>query len=138
MGGSRLGGHHIRHYGLLASGNRTANIARARQLLGAAPRIVEHEQQKAPASVSSGVKLLEKRRFEIAQRIFSDFGWAVVHPERIKCTAVLTTAKVDLEAFVLAGRYGVPADLDGVCARRPRRSAVGAEEGPAARSNKGR
>ena len=31
-------------------GNRAANIARARQLLGAAPRIVEHEEQKAAAS----------------------------------------------------------------------------------------
>ena len=36
MGGCFLGGHRIRHYGLFASGNRAANIARARQLLGAA------------------------------------------------------------------------------------------------------
>ena len=41
------GFHRIRHYGLFANGNRAANIARARQLLGAAPRIVEPEQQKA-------------------------------------------------------------------------------------------
>jgi Putative transposase len=34
------GFHRIRHYGLFASGNRTANIARARQLLGAAPPVV--------------------------------------------------------------------------------------------------
>jgi hypothetical protein len=52
-------------------------------------------------------------------------GLAVVHPERLKCAAVLTAVKVDLDSFVSAGRYGVPADLDGVCARRPRRSAVG-------------
>jgi hypothetical protein len=38
--------HRIRHYGLFASGNRTANIARACQLLGAAPRVVELEEQK--------------------------------------------------------------------------------------------
>ena len=43
-------GHRIRHYGLFASGNRTANIARARQLLGAAPRVVENKEQLAPAS----------------------------------------------------------------------------------------
>jgi hypothetical protein len=32
-----------------ASGNRTANIARARELLGATPRVVEHEEQKVAA-----------------------------------------------------------------------------------------
>ena len=42
--------HRIRHYGLFASGNRAANIARARQLLGAAPPVVEYEEQKAAAS----------------------------------------------------------------------------------------
>jgi|SoiMethySBSTD1v2_1073268.scaffolds.fasta_scaffold107900_1 hypothetical protein len=54
----------------------------------------------------------------------------MVHPERIKNTAVLTAVKLGLEAFTPppAG-YGVPTDLDGVCARRPRRSAVGAKEG---------
>ena len=31
------GFHRIRHYGLFASGNRAANIARARELLGATP-----------------------------------------------------------------------------------------------------
>ena len=41
--------HRIRHYGLFASGNRAANIARARQLLGAAPPVVEHEEHKAAA-----------------------------------------------------------------------------------------
>src|SRR5262249_13366327 len=41
--------HRIRHYGLFASGNRAANIARARQLLGAAPCLVEHEEQKPAA-----------------------------------------------------------------------------------------
>ena len=44
------GFHRIRHYGLFASGNRSANIARARQLLGAAPPVVEHQEQKAAAS----------------------------------------------------------------------------------------
>jgi hypothetical protein len=43
------GFHRIRHYGLFANGNRAANIARARQLLGVAPSIVEHEQEKAAA-----------------------------------------------------------------------------------------
>ena len=44
------GFHRIRHYGLFASGSRTANIARARQLLGAAPPVVENKEQEAPAS----------------------------------------------------------------------------------------
>ena len=43
------GFHRIRHYGLFASANRTANIARARELLGAAPRVVEPEEQKPAA-----------------------------------------------------------------------------------------
>ena len=43
------GFHRIRHYGLFANGNRAANIARARELLGAAPRIVEPEEEKAAA-----------------------------------------------------------------------------------------
>jgi hypothetical protein len=43
------GFHRIRHYGLFANGNRAANIARARELLGAAPRLVEPEQEKAAA-----------------------------------------------------------------------------------------
>jgi hypothetical protein len=43
------GFHRIRHYGLFANGNRAANIARARELLGAVPPIVETEQQKAAA-----------------------------------------------------------------------------------------
>jgi len=43
------GFHRIRHYGLFANGNRTANIARARELLGAAPRVVEPEEEKAAA-----------------------------------------------------------------------------------------
>jgi hypothetical protein len=41
------GFHRIRHYGLFASSNRAANIARARELLGAAPRVVEPKEQKA-------------------------------------------------------------------------------------------
>ena len=43
------GFHRIRHYGLFANGNRAANIARARELLGAAPRVVEPEQEKTAA-----------------------------------------------------------------------------------------
>jgi hypothetical protein len=42
------GFHRIRHYGLLANGNRAANIAKARELLGAAPR-VEPEKEKSAA-----------------------------------------------------------------------------------------
>jgi hypothetical protein len=34
------GFHRIRHYGLFANGNRAANIARSRELLGAMPRVV--------------------------------------------------------------------------------------------------
>jgi hypothetical protein len=41
------GFHRIRHYGLLANTNRAESIARARELLGAAPRIVEPEEEKA-------------------------------------------------------------------------------------------
>jgi hypothetical protein len=41
------GFHRIRHYGLFANGDRTANIARARELLGAAPRVVEPEEKAA-------------------------------------------------------------------------------------------
>ena len=41
--------HRIRHYGLFASSNRAANIARARELLGAAPRLVEPEEKKTAA-----------------------------------------------------------------------------------------
>ena len=43
------GFHRIRHYGLFANGNRAANIARARDLLGVAARTVEHEDHKAAA-----------------------------------------------------------------------------------------
>jgi hypothetical protein len=44
------GFHRIRHYGLLANTNRAESIARARELLGAAPRIVEPEEEKAPGA----------------------------------------------------------------------------------------
>jgi hypothetical protein len=43
------GFHRIRHYGLFANGNRAANIARARELLGALPHAVEPDKEKAPA-----------------------------------------------------------------------------------------
>ena len=44
------GFHRIRHYGILANTNRAESIARARELLGAAPRIVEPEEEKAPGA----------------------------------------------------------------------------------------
>jgi hypothetical protein len=44
------GFHRIRHYGLFATGNRAANIARARELLGAAPPVVEPKEQTAAGS----------------------------------------------------------------------------------------
>jgi hypothetical protein len=43
------GFHRIRHYGLFANGNRAVNFARARELLGAAPRVVEPEEETAAA-----------------------------------------------------------------------------------------
>ncbi len=43
------GFHRIRQYGLLANGNRAANLEKARQLLGARPRVVEPEEEKAAA-----------------------------------------------------------------------------------------
>ena len=46
------GFHRIRHYGLFANGNRAANIARARELLGAPPRVVEPEDRRPPRRTS--------------------------------------------------------------------------------------
>jgi Putative transposase/Transposase zinc-binding domain len=43
------GFHRIRHYGLFANANRAANIARARELLGAVPRVIEPEEEKPAA-----------------------------------------------------------------------------------------
>ena len=43
------GFHRIRHYGLLANANRAENIARARELLGVAARVVEPEEKKTAA-----------------------------------------------------------------------------------------
>jgi Putative transposase/Transposase zinc-binding domain len=43
------GFHRIRHYGLFANGDRAANIARARELLGAARRVAELEEENAAA-----------------------------------------------------------------------------------------
>jgi hypothetical protein len=43
------GFHRIRHYGLLANTNRAESIATARELLGAAPRVMEPEEKKAAA-----------------------------------------------------------------------------------------
>jgi hypothetical protein len=44
------GFHRIRHYGLLANGNRAANIARARELLAAPPAVAETAATEAPAA----------------------------------------------------------------------------------------
>lgn len=41
------GFHRILHYGLLANGNRAESIARAREMLGQLPRVVEPEEKKA-------------------------------------------------------------------------------------------
>ena len=43
------GFHRIRHYGLFANANRAASIARARELLGVAPPVIEPEAEKAAA-----------------------------------------------------------------------------------------
>jgi hypothetical protein len=43
------GFHRIRHYGLFANANRAANIARARELLGVAPPVIEPEAEKTAA-----------------------------------------------------------------------------------------
>ncbi len=43
------GFHRIRHYGLLANANRAEAIATARELLGAAPPVVEPVEEKAAA-----------------------------------------------------------------------------------------
>jgi Putative transposase/Transposase zinc-binding domain len=42
--------HRIRHYGLFANGNRAANIAKARELLGVAPRVEPEEEKTAATS----------------------------------------------------------------------------------------
>jgi hypothetical protein len=44
------GFHRIRHYGLLANGNRAANIARARALLALPPTVAETATTEAPAA----------------------------------------------------------------------------------------
>jgi hypothetical protein len=44
------GFHRIRHYGLLASGSRAANIARARQLLAVPVRSEQQDASEAPAA----------------------------------------------------------------------------------------
>jgi Putative transposase/Transposase zinc-binding domain len=43
------GFHRIRHYGLLANGNRADNIARARQLLNVPPPVKEADEEKGAA-----------------------------------------------------------------------------------------
>ena len=47
------GFHRIRHYGLFANGNRAANIARARQLLAAAPPVAENRRRTKPLHPTS-------------------------------------------------------------------------------------
>ena len=50
--------HRIRHYGLFATGNRVANIARARELLGAPPGMTQ--SKTAPASEPDRPRILPK------------------------------------------------------------------------------
>jgi Putative transposase/Transposase zinc-binding domain len=40
------GFHRIRHYGLLANANRAESIAKARELLGAEPRVIQSEEER--------------------------------------------------------------------------------------------
>src|SRR5215210_4458294 len=63
------GFHRIRHYGLLASGTRAANIARIRSLLAPAPpsdavdRQSAHDETPAPACPCCGRRLMIIERF---------------------------------------------------------------------------
>jgi hypothetical protein len=64
------GFHRIRHYGLFASGSRVANVARARELLSAAPRAGQAEatntgKAEAPDSCcpSCGGRMIVIERF---------------------------------------------------------------------------
>jgi Putative transposase len=52
--------HRIRHYGLFASGNRSANIARARELLAIPPRVPEPETD-APSEPDQQLAQITKR-----------------------------------------------------------------------------
>src|ERR1700687_1190421 len=47
------GFHHIRHYGLFASGNRAETIARARELLGLAAPVAEETVEIDPAAAQT-------------------------------------------------------------------------------------
>jgi hypothetical protein len=47
------GFHRIRHYGLLASGTKTATIARARELIAAAKPAQTAQKQQAPDSTAA-------------------------------------------------------------------------------------
>jgi hypothetical protein len=49
------GFHRIRHYGLLANGNRAAMIARARELLAMAPREKEPDDEQTAKSAMPDV-----------------------------------------------------------------------------------
>jgi hypothetical protein len=54
------GFHRIRHYGLLAKGNHAANIARARELLGAASTSKEPEPQPCQADATDQPRALPR------------------------------------------------------------------------------
>ena len=49
------GFHRIRHYGLLANGNRKANLARSRELLGALPAAID-TQAASPCAEHANVE----------------------------------------------------------------------------------
>jgi hypothetical protein len=50
------GFHRIRHYGLFANGNRAANVARARELLGrASPELAEEDASVEPDTAHAAV-----------------------------------------------------------------------------------
>ena len=78
------GFHRIRHYGLFANGNRAANIARARELLGAVPHAVEPKKEKAPAPDEPRVRRPHDRHRGLRARLRAETSaHACSHPIRI-------------------------------------------------------
>jgi hypothetical protein len=54
------GFHRIRHYGLLANGNRAANIAKARQLLAVPPGVKDNEPERSNAAEPDHPRVLPR------------------------------------------------------------------------------
>jgi hypothetical protein len=81
----------------------------------AADEIIEEELH--PFFVSSGVKVVENPRFEIADRIQAIWGGHDPPRADLMCRGARRRKGRGLEAFVLQAVDGEPADLDGVCAR---------------------